>query len=92
MPDRDSSSRRSRPQLGVTADQISTQLIGASWGHEITKKALDGLIVFLVLVTIFLALSFEWQMAVAALVALIHDLVITVGIYALVGFTVTPAR
>ena len=47
--------------------------------------------IFLVLVVIFLSVYFEWRMAVAALVALIHDLIITVGIYALIGFTVTPA-
>ena len=55
------------------------------------SKALQGLVVFLVLVVIYLAIAFEWRMAVAALVALLHDLVITVGIYSLVGFEVTPA-
>ncbi|WP_042404565.1 protein translocase subunit SecF [Streptacidiphilus carbonis] len=76
-------------QLGVPANQISTQVIGASWGHDISKKALYGVIAFMVLVTLYLAVAFEWRLAVGALVALLHDMVITVGVYALLGFTVT---
>ncbi|MFG2822762.1 protein translocase subunit SecF [Kitasatospora sp. NPDC048365] len=76
--------------LGVPQDQISAQVIGPSWGDEISKKALLGLVIFMVLVTIYLAIAFEWRMALAALVALIHDLLITIGVYALVGFEVTP--
>lgn len=75
----------------VPASEIKVQLVGPSWGSEITKKALLGLLVFMVAVVIFLSIYFEWRMAVAALVALIHDVVITIGIYALVGFEVTPA-
>ncbi len=76
---------------GIPRENIKVQLVGPSWGGEITKKALLGLGVFLVAVSIFLAIYFNWRMALAALVALIHDLVITIGIYALVGFEVTPA-
>lgn len=75
----------------VDRNDVKVQLVGATWGGEITKKALLGLAVFMVAVTIFLTVYFEWRMAVAALVALIHDLLITIGIYALVGFEVTPA-
>ncbi|HTY72786.1 MAG TPA: protein translocase subunit SecF [Actinomycetes bacterium] len=75
----------------VPQDQISTQVVGPSWGQQITKKAIRGLVIFIVLVVIFLTLYFEWKMAIAAVIALIHDLLITVGIYALTGFTVTPA-
>jgi preprotein translocase subunit SecF len=78
-------------EFDTSVDDVTSQIIGPSWGAEITKKALTGLVVFLVLIAIFLSLYFEWRMAVAALVALAHDLVITVGIYSLVGFTVTPA-
>jgi preprotein translocase subunit SecF len=78
-------------KLGVPTTAISVQLVGPSWGGEITTKALQGLVLFLIAVTIFLSLYFEWRMAVAALVALLHDLVITIGIYALSGFEVTPA-
>ncbi len=77
-------------ELHVPAEQISAQVIGPSWGAEISKKALIGLVVFMVLVTAYLAIAFEWRMALAALVALIHDLLITIGVYALVGFEVTP--
>ena len=76
---------------GTKAEDIKVQLVGATWGSEITKKALTGLVVFLIAVVIFLSIYFEWRMAAAAMVALIHDVVITVGIYALVGFEVTPA-
>lgn len=75
----------------VPANEIKIQLVGPSWGGEITKKALLGLLVFMIAVVIFLSIYFEWRMAIAALVALVHDVVITVGIYALVGFEVTPA-
>lgn len=76
---------------GVSVDQVKVQVVGATWGAEITGKALQGLAIFLVLVTIFLAIYFEWRMAVSALIALAHDLVITIGIYALIGLEVTPA-
>ena len=76
---------------GVAKDEIKVQVVGPTWGAEISKKALQGLVVFLLLVTIFLSIYFEWRMAVAALVALAHDLVITIGIYALTGLEVTPA-
>jgi preprotein translocase subunit SecF len=75
----------------VSANQVNSQVIGPTWGGEITRKALTGLAVFLVLVVLYLSLAFEWKMAVAAIVALVHDLLITTGVYALVGFDVTPA-
>jgi preprotein translocase subunit SecF len=75
----------------VNIDSVSTQVIGPSWGGEITKKAFTGLVVFLLAIVVYLSITFEWRMAAAALVALVHDVVITVGIYALVGFEVTPA-
>nr|HPJ18378.1 protein translocase subunit SecF [Actinomycetota bacterium] len=75
----------------VDADQISSRNVGPTWGGEITRQALIALMVFLAAVVIFLSIYFQWQMAVAALVALAHDILITAGIYALVGFEVTPA-
>ncbi|RKT53916.1 protein translocase subunit SecF [Saccharothrix australiensis] len=72
-------------------DTISDSAVSASWGDAITTKALIALGVFFLAVAIFLALYFEWQMAVAALVAVVHDVVITAGIYSLVGFEVSPA-
>jgi preprotein translocase subunit SecF len=76
--------------LGVQAKDIDAQVVGPSWGQEISQKALLGLVIFMVLVTAYLAIAFEWRMALAALVALVHDLLITIGVYALVGFEVTP--
>ncbi|MCO1653438.1 protein translocase subunit SecF [Pseudonocardia humida] len=69
---------------------ISDSAVSGSWGEQITTQALIALVVFLVLVTIFLAFYFERSMAVAALVALVHDVVVTAGVYSLVGFEVTP--
>ena len=77
--------------FGVTLESIDTQLVGPSWGKEITKKALYGLIAFLLVIMLFLAMAFEPKMAISAIVAVVHDVFITVGIYALVGFDVTPA-
>jgi preprotein translocase subunit SecF len=77
--------------LGVDQGDIGVTLVGPSWGSEITKRAVQGLIVFIVLVVLFLSFYFEWRLAVAAVIALVHDLVITIGIYALTGFEVTPA-
>jgi len=77
---------------GVTASEITSSFVGASWGADITRKALTGLVIFLVLVTIVMTLYFRaWQLAVASLVALLHDLVLTAGVYSLSGFEVTPA-
>ena len=78
-------------KFSVTVESIDTQIVGPSWGKEITRKALYGLIGFLICVMLYLAMAFEPKMAVAAIVAVVHDVFITVGIYALVGFDVTPA-
>jgi preprotein translocase subunit SecF len=79
--------------LNVDAnDDISPTEVGASWGSQVRDRAITGLIVFLLLVVLFIWAYFrEWKMSVGAMVALAHDLVITVGIYALSGFEVTPA-
>ena len=75
----------------VGAEVEDLTQIGEKWGGEITEKAVRGLIIFIVVVAIFLALWFEWKMSLAAMIALVHDLTITAGIYSLVGFEVTPA-
>jgi preprotein translocase subunit SecF len=78
--------------VGVTKADVSTDEIGPSWGKEVAKRSAIGLCVFLVLVTLMIWGYFrQWKMSVAAMVALAHDLIITVGIYALSGFEVTPA-
>ena len=71
--------------------EVNSQSIGPTWGADVSKKAAQALAVFLALIVLYLSFTFEWKMAIAALVALLHDLLITVGIYALVGFEVTPA-
>jgi preprotein translocase subunit SecF len=78
-----------KPNGGTQA--ISDSAVSASWGGEITSQALIALVVFFVAVMIFLALYFELSMAIAALVAVLHDVLITAGVYSLVGFEVSPA-
>lgn len=70
---------------------VSDSAVSGTWGGEITTQALIALAVFIVLVTLFLALYFERSMALAALVALVHDVVLTAGVYSLIGFEVTPS-
>ena len=78
-------------KFSVAIGSIDTQIVGPSWGKEITRKAVYGLFGFLICVMLYLAMAFEPKMSIAAIVAVIHDVFITVGIYALVGFDVTPA-
>lgn len=78
--------------LASDSKQISQTEIGASWGQEVAKRAILGVCIFLVLVVIFIWAYFrEWKMSVAALVALAHDILLTIGVYSLSGFSVTPA-
>ena len=77
--------------FGVDKSTITSQSVGPSWGADITRQALIGLGVFLLLVVLFLTIYFEIRMAAAAIVALLHDLLITIGVYAITGFEVTPA-
>jgi len=77
--------------FSIAKADIDTRLIGPSWGKEITRKATTALVVFLLIIIIFLSITFEPKMAIAAIIALFHDVFITVGIYALIGFEVTPA-
>jgi preprotein translocase subunit SecF len=76
----------------VAAKNVSQDHVGASWGKEVATKAIQGLVVFLIAVMLFISMyTRQWKMSVAAVVALAHDVIITVGIYALSGFEVTPA-
>ena len=76
---------------GAERNEIEVSAIGPRWGQQISSQAFRGLLVFLALVTVYIAFRFEWRMAVAALLTLMHDIAITVGVYALIGFQVTPA-
>jgi preprotein translocase subunit SecF len=75
----------------VSPNQVTLNDVGASWGHDITQKAIRALIIFLVAVVIYITFRFEGKMAIAAFGALVHDILVTVGIYALSGFQVSPA-
>lgn len=76
---------------GVESQAVSVTSVGPRWGAQVSEQALRGLLVFMVLVVLYMAVRFEWRMALAAIVTLIHDIVVTVGVYALVGFEVSPA-
>ncbi|MCL2784066.1 MAG: protein translocase subunit SecF [Propionibacteriaceae bacterium] len=79
-------------QAGTTSDLVDYQQIGSSWGKQVTQQAGIALVVFLVLVCLLMSVYFrDWKMALSGLIGLIHDMTITIGMYALVGFTVTPA-
>ncbi len=77
--------------LGVPAERVSDDQVSAAWGGQVTRQAILGLIVFLILVMIYLVIRFEWRMAVAAVSSLVLDLILTAGVYSLVGFEVTPS-
>jgi len=76
---------------GIDPAKVTVEQVGASWGHEISTAALQALIIFLVLLAVYLAIFFEWKMAVAALTSLINVIVITVGVYAWSGLEVSPS-
>lgn len=77
---------------GVPSSDVSSTFIGPSWGADVTQQSIQGLVVFLLLAFIAMALYFRtWKMSAAAIISLFHDLIITAGIYALVGFEVSPA-
>jgi preprotein translocase subunit SecF len=76
---------------GSTVDDVVLSEVGPSWGQEVSSKALRALIVFLVLVTIYITVRFEWKMALPTLVALFHDILITAGFYAVTQIEMTPA-
>jgi preprotein translocase subunit SecF len=75
----------------VEANEVSVSSVSSSWGRSITEKAIRALVVFFILVSAFISWRFEWKMAISALAAVFHDVVISVGVYSLFGFEVTPA-
>jgi preprotein translocase subunit SecF len=91
----DVQTREIRQQLAsdyaVTPEQVTASFIGATWGQDITSQAIRGLVVFLILAGIVMALYFRtWKMSLVAIIALMHDVIITAGIYGITGFEVTP--
>jgi preprotein translocase subunit SecF len=77
-------------QAAVAPEDVSIQVVGPTWGAQITRQAVIGLAVVLVAISIYVSLRFEWKMALAAIVAMVHDVVITAGVYALTGRQVSP--
>jgi preprotein translocase subunit SecF len=75
---------------GVSSSQVTLQDVGPSWGHDITQKAIRALVIFLVAIVVYITFRFEGKMAIAAFIALVHDILITVGVYSISGFQVTP--
>jgi preprotein translocase subunit SecF len=75
---------------GVNASQVSTTHVGPTWGSQVTQRALEALIVFFIVVGIYISFRFEPKMALAAFIAMVHDLAVTVGVYSLTGFQVSP--
>jgi preprotein translocase subunit SecF len=78
-------------RFDINSGDVSITTVGSSWGSQVTTKAIEALIAFLIVVVIYLSIAFEWRMAASAFVALAHDIVITIGVYALTGFQVSPA-
>lgn len=76
---------------GVTTDEVSFSFTSASWGRDITEKAIEALVIFLIAVAIFISIRFEWRMAAGALAAMAHDVLFAVGVYTIFQFEVTPA-
>ncbi len=77
-------------QAGIQSSDVNIQDIGPTWGKEISRKALQGLVVVLLAITAYISVRFEWKMAIGAMVALVHDVLITAGVYALSRREVTP--
>lgn len=75
----------------VPVEDVATQLVSSTWGASITEKAIRALVIFIVLVAAFIAWRLEWRMALAAIGAMLHDVLLSVGVYSLFGFLVTPA-
>jgi len=75
----------------VDVQDVSVSSVSSSWGRSITEKAVRALLIFFVLVSIFIAWRFEWKMALSAILAMAHDVLISVGVYSVTGLAVTPA-
>ncbi|MBF4614936.1 protein translocase subunit SecF [Curtobacterium sp. VKM Ac-1376] len=76
----------------VPESQVAATFIGATWGADVLAQAIRGLVIFLALAAVFMTLYFRtWKMSLSAMAALLHDLLITAGVYGIVGLEVTPA-
>ena len=78
-------------KASVQTDDVSVALVSSSWGRSITEKAVRALLVFFFVVSIYISWRFEWKMAISAIAAMAHDVLISVGVYSVLGLSVTPA-
>ena len=76
---------------GLTTNKLNIDSVSGTWGSDVSRKALYGLLWFMVIVSIYISIRFQYRMAIAAIIALCHDLLLTAGVYSLVGFEVTPS-
>ncbi|MDP8988365.1 MAG: protein translocase subunit SecF [Actinomycetota bacterium] len=91
VADREEVSRALAELAGTDPSEVQVTEVSPSWGSEITSKAQRALVFFLIAIALYITLRFEWRMALATLAALVHDILVTVGIYSLAGLEVTPA-
>jgi preprotein translocase subunit SecF len=77
-------------QAGIGPNDISAQVVGPTWGEQISRQALIGLVIVLLAISLYITFRFEWKMAIGAMAAMVHDVVITAGVYALTGRQVSP--
>ncbi len=75
----------------VEVEEVSVASVSSSWGRSITEKALRALLIFFIVVSLYISWRLEWKMAATAIIAMAHDVIISVGVYSLFGFEVTPA-
>jgi preprotein translocase subunit SecF len=78
-------------ELGLKPSAITDTTVSSSWGHDVTVKAIEGLVIFLIAVSIYIAIRYQWRMTVGGVLALLHDLIVTAGVYSLIGLQVTPS-
>jgi preprotein translocase subunit SecF len=76
---------------GVDVSEVSTSTVGPTWGETVSRKALQALLIFFLLLAAYLTFRFEWKMAATAIIAVIHDIIVSVGVYAIFQFEVSPA-
>ena len=89
--ERDVIAQRLAKAAGVSRNEVSVTFVGPSWGKDVSRKALLALFWFFIVIALYISLQFQWKMAAAALAAVVHDILVTVGVYAISGFEVSPA-
>jgi preprotein translocase subunit SecF len=75
----------------ASVNDVSVSTVGPTWGSDVSRKAVQALVIFFILLAVYLSVRFEWKMAASAIIAVIHDIIFTVGVYALTQFEVSPA-